>query len=320
MHPDPMATPLGTHIELSTHLIARALVERGAELHWLRRAFFLAHIGGRTLAVNQTRTDLTSATAVELCGRKDYTRGVLQRAGVATADGGSYRPDQYDRALRRAAQVGWPVIVKPAGGKKGRGVAAASDPDEFAAAWEGASGGAKVVVERRHVGDEARFLVVAGRCVAVAGRRPPHVIGDGTSTVSELIDAKNTARGENPHLASRPIPRVGDLDRVPGTGEHVAVNPGGPANFAAGGDSVDMTGHVHPTYLDVAAAAQQAIPGLGVAGVDIIAADWSRPAAPDNHIVVEVNSRPAIGGHHFPWEGKPRDAAGAIVDALLSRH
>lgn len=60
-----------------------------------------------------------------------------------------------------------------------------------------------------------------------------------------------------------------------------------------------------------------AFAGLGLCGVDMIATDWSQPAAAGNYIIVEVNSRPAIGCHHFPWEGKSRNVAAAIVDACL---
>lgn len=88
--------------------------------------------------------------------------------------------------------------------------------------------------------------------------------------------------------------------------------------YSTGADSIDLTETVHPSYRQVAEQVYQAIPGLGLCGVDIIATDWSQPATADNHIVVEVNSRPAIGAHHFPWEGKPRDVAGAIVDACLN--
>lgn len=321
--PSAAATPFGQVFELSTHLLAVEMHHRGADLHWLRNAFVVATIGGHRYAFNQTRCDLVAAPAIELAGRKDYARTLLRRAGVSVADGGSYRPTEQDAALRRAHEIGWPVAVKPAGGKKGNGVTVGvADPEAFEAAWQAAwgaaPGGAKVVVERQAVGSEARFLAVAGHTVAVAGRAPAHVIGDGHSTVGDLVNAKNALRAQNPHLSTRLIRQVGDLDLVPDAGERVIIDPSAPANFAAGGDSIDLTDDVHPSYLAVAAATQRAVPGLGVAGVDIIAADWSQPATPGNHIVVEVNSRPAIGAHHFPWEGKPRNVAEAIVDACLA--
>ena len=313
MAPDPMTTPWGEHFELSTHLIAVELIRRGAELHWFRQAFFTATIGGRPLAVNQTRTNLNAATACEISGRKDYTRRMLRRAGASVAAGGTCHSTDIETALRRARKIGWPVIVKPVGGAKGRGVLVVDDEDQLATALRVSSG--RVVVEARFVGDEARFLVVAGRTVAVSGRIPAHVIGDGRSTVAELVAAKNTARGQNPHLAGHLVPTGPNPDLVPTIGQRVVLDHRG--GYSSGADSVDLTDTVHPSYRQIAERAYAAIPHLGLAGIDIIATDWSQPAAPDNHIVVEVNSRPAIGAHHFPWEGKPRDVAAAIVDACL---
>ena len=311
-----MTTPLGTHFELSTHLIAREVIRRGhRDLRWLRPALFVARIGGRTHAWNMTRCGITSTIGAQIAGRKDYARQLLRDAGLSVAAGGSYRPDQRERALARAEQVGWPVMVKPAGGSKGRGVAMATSPGEFASAWQALADTATIVVEKRVAGDEGRFLVVDGRCVAVAGRIPAHVIGDGRSTVAELVAAKNTARGQNPHLAGHLVPTGPNPDLVPTIGQRVVLDHRG--GYSSGADSVDLTDTVHPSYRQIAERAYAAIPHLGLAGIDIIATDWSQPAAPDNHIVVEVNSRPAIGAHHFPWEGKPRDVAAAIVDACL---
>jgi len=44
-----------------------------------------------------------------------------------------------------------------------------------------------VIVERYYVGRDHRVLVVDGR-VAVAERVPAHVVGDGKSTIEELIE------------------------------------------------------------------------------------------------------------------------------------
>lgn len=320
-YPDPMSTSYGEFYDLSTHLIAREVVSRGhTDLTWFERDLFMVEIGGRTYAWNKSQCNAVSTMAVKMSVRKDRTRIALKRAGVAVADGGAYLRSQYARAAAHAERIGWPVIVKPANSSKGRGVGVAYGPEDFAASWEAADIGDRIIVERRHVGDEARFLVVQGSTFAVVGRTPAHVMGDGVSSLADLVEAKNKLRSENPHLSNRLIrPDAGtiDLDRVPIAGEHVVLDHRG--GLSSGADSRDMTEVVHSSWRRVAEQATYAIPGLGVAGVDIIATDWREPAGNHNHIVVEVNSRPIIGGHHFPWEGKSRNAAGAIVDACLPK-
>lgn len=336
-YPDPLSTPYGETFELSTHLIANEVIRRGGQPRWLRNALFTAEVDGRPLAFNMTRCPITSTVAGELTTRKDYTRKVLESAGLPVAPGGVYRPDDHDRALQRARRVGWPVVVKPAGLGRGRGVTVGiTCDDEFTAAWAAATKvtSGRILVERQADGEEARIVVVDGQAVAVCGRRRPNVVGDGETTIAGLIDRKQAERLENPHLSNKPLEltaaRRGHLlsrgmspDTVPEEGRTVWLEDrggivGAPSTWSHGADSVDMTDTVHPSYMTVAAAIQQAFPGSGLVGVDMIAEDWTRPAAAGNHIVVEVNCRPAIGCHHFPWEGKPRDVAGAIVDACLS--
>ncbi|WP_129669064.1 hypothetical protein [Phytoactinopolyspora endophytica] len=313
-YPPAEEVPLGTYYELSTHLIALEVSRRGHEPIWLRKAAFVVDIDGVTHGWNMTRCAVTSTIGAELTTRKDYTRALLRRAGLTVAAGGSYRSDDFDRALSRARRL-WPVAVKPAGRGSGHGVSVGvSDEDGFRAAWELAvSPGGKVVVERVQDGEEARFLTVGGRCIAVAGRTPAQVIGDGRSTVAELVEEKNAARQDNPHLRGHTVPVRGDPHHVPASGERVVLDDRG--GFSSGADSVDLTDTAHPSYLDLAGRAELAFPQLGLSGVDIIASDYTRPATPENHVIVEVNSRPAIGAHHFPAHGTPRDAAKAIVDA-----
>ena len=33
--------------------------------------------------------------------------------------------------------------------------------------------------------------------------------------------------------------------------------------------------------------------------------------------IIEINNMPGIDIHHFPYKGKPRNAAGAIIDLLF---
>ncbi|AYY11927.1 ATP-grasp domain-containing protein [Actinobacteria bacterium YIM 96077] len=318
MMPFPPASEVELgYYELSTHLIALEVMHRGYKPRWLRRAAFVVDIDGRVLGWNMTRCTITSTIGAELTTRKDYTRKLLSEAGLTVASGGSFRPAEYGEAIRKAREIGWPVIVKPANAGKGRGVGVVASEEELNAAWQSAASGLHVVIERQQSGDEARFLVIDGECMAVVGRRPAHVIGDGHSTVAELVAEKNRARAINPHLAGHRVPLTGDPDHVPAPRERVTLDHRG--GFSTGADSIDLTDDVHPSYVDIACRAERTFPQLGIAGVDIIAEDFTQPATPHNHIIIEVNSRPAIGAHHFPWEGETRDVAAAIVDACVTR-
>ena len=72
---------------------------------------------------------------------------------------------------------------------------------------------------------------------------------------------------------------------------------------------------VHPSYLEAAVTALSTVPGLSVAGLDVLLEDYRVEATPDNFIILEVNSQPGLGIHHFPVYGSATNAAGAIVGA-----
>src|SRR5690606_27533686 len=107
-----------------------------------------------------------------------------------------------------------------------------------------------LVLEQHIRGDALRVSVAGGRVVAVTLAEPANVVGDGTSSVQELIDAKNVAREGNPHLRNHRLRLDEQTERilhdaglsresVPEGGQVVRLREA--ANLAQGGDSWDLT-------------------------------------------------------------------------------
>ena len=100
-----------------------------------------------------------------------------------------------DDAAAAAKRIGYPVVTKPLDGNHGRGVGMSIRSDRAVrtgfnrASKQSRSG--EVVVEKMVEGSDYRILVVGGQMVAVAERVPAQVVGDGTHTVSELVDITN---------------------------------------------------------------------------------------------------------------------------------
>lgn len=315
---------------LTSHLIADEFADRGFPVEWLTADTFLVVVDGREQGWSVTRSPMCDTFAHHAVSRKDLAATLLRRAGLQVAEGRAFTRRQREDAREYAGALGWPIVVKPASGSTGSGVTVGiRSLSEFDDAWKvaGKVRGRYRIVERQFSGEEARFIVVGGRCIAVAGKEPPSVVGDGKHTVSQLVDLKNADRRSSPQYHNRPIritpARVTMLasfgltpDSVPARGEWVNIDRTG--NLSKGAEAVDITDRVDPTYLDVAVAAAAAVPGLGLAGVDIMAEDLVEPAAAGNHIVLELNSWPGISGHHFPARGNARNVAAAIVDVATS--
>jgi D-alanine-D-alanine ligase-like ATP-grasp enzyme len=318
------------YYELSTHLLALEVLRRGHRIHWVHRSYFTTRIDGNGLGFWCTRTNAGSTVAAKAIERKDVARTILTAAGRSVARGESFPVRRADEAGAFASDLGYPLVVKPSDGTKGRGITVGVTSDaEFRRAWDVAvaTGTRHVVVEQLFDGSDARFLVVGGRCIAVIQRIPANVVGDGVHTVEELLARKNEERKGFPHLRAHPLlmdPHR--IDFIARSGYHLgSVLPDGhrlfldlKANTSAGGDAVDLTDEVHPSFHEVVTAAVAAFPGLGLAGVDVLAKDLRRPATLDNHILLELNSMPRIVSHHFPTIGVPRDAARAIVDHVVA--
>ena len=167
----------------------------------------------------------------------------------------------------------------------------------------------------------SRFLVVDGKTIAVAHRRPPRLIGDGVSTVQELIEQLNLdprrGDGHSNILTNIDIKDVyqhgGEvmLKHMPAVGEVVEVLA--TSNLSRGGEAIDCTDIASKELKKLAAKAAQSC-FLGVAGVDIMTSDITSPKLSDSYII-EVNLTPGIRMHEFPSEGTPRNVSAKIFKA-----
>jgi cyanophycin synthetase len=283
---------------------------------------------GRTLRrLDATMTDFTSVIATDITSHKHRTKQVLSRSGLPVPRGGVAAT--CEQALEIAADLGYPVLVKPLDANDGRGISGRLDaPDHLRLAWRAAAAEhPTVVVERFVEGRDHRVLVVDGRVAAVAERTPAHVVGDGRRTVRELAGEANRDPRRSPHDPGAPlVPLPLDdatarflektgrtLDSVPAAGERVQLR--GTANISTGGTSIDRTDEIHRRNAALCVLAAGAV-GLDVAGVDVLTPDISVPFDRNGAVIVEVNASPGIRMHTDPDEGKARDAAGAILDML----
>ena len=176
-------------------------------------------------------------------------------------------------------------------------------------------------------GFDHRMLVVNNELVAVAKRVPGHVVGDGISTVAQLIERVNAdprrgighekvlTRLELDHQAERLLEQAGHtVDSVLPAGEVFYLRSTG--NLSTGGTAVDVTDVVHPDNREMAVRAAAAI-GLDVCGVDFLTPDITRSYRDVGGGICEVNAAQGFRMHVAPSEGKPRDVAGKVMDMLF---
>ncbi|WP_371766917.1 cyanophycin synthetase [Massilia sp.] len=283
--------------------------------------------GSRQKRLQATITGATNHVAVGIASDKQLTKTLLDQAGVPVPAGSTVTT--LEQALREARRIKGPVTVKPLDANQGKGVTVnCATQDEIARAFEFACKyGRHVIVEEFLQGRDYRVLVTGRKVAAASWRRPPHVTGDGVSTVRELVEIenRNPARGDGhaniltkiplDDLALQVLARQGhDLDSVPAEGSVVDLR--GNANLSTGGTAEDVTDLLPEETRDICIRAARTI-GLDVAGIDIVCQDIARPLREQNGGIIEVNAAPGIRMHQYPSRGTPRDAGAAIVDALF---
>ena len=297
-------------------LSARHMIQLGYGVHQKR--------------IQATLSNQTGILAVELASDKEGTKRILQEAGVPVPRGTviSYL-DELEDAIDLVG--GYPIVIKPLDGNHGRGITInitsfEQAEDAYDAAKE-ASKSKQIIVERYYRGRDHRVLVVNGKVVAVAERVPAHVVGDGKSTIAELIELTNQdprrGEGHDNVLTKIEVDRTSwqllerqgyALDTV--LPEGVICYLRATANLSTGGIAVDRTDDIHPENIWLAQRVAKII-GLDIAGIDVVAEDISRPLREVDGVIVEVNAAPGFRMHVCPSEGIPRNVAEPVLNMLF---
>ncbi len=312
----------------STGSIVEEAASRG--IPWIRlNKYSLCQLGygANQKRIQATVTSETSSIGVELACDKEDTKYLLEQAEIAVPRGDIIsRESSLEEACR---YVGYPLVIKPIDGNHGRGITVDIQSYEdaviaFHAAKEVSS---RVIVEKYITGEDHRLLVINHVLVAAAKRTPAHVIGDGKSTVEELIIEvnKDPRRGyghENVltmitinDLTKTIIKDAGyNLDSVLPKGERLLLKD--TANLSTGGTAEDITDIVHPANVSMAERISKII-DLDICGIDIMTDDISKPLSETGGAILEVNAGPGFRMHLAPTTGLPRNVAAPVVDKLF---
>ena len=283
--------------------------------------------GAHQKRIQASITSHTSAIAVDVADEKTSVKRHLKRSGIPVPDGQVVSTEE--EAIAAFNKIGDSVVVKPDVGNHGKGSTInVTNLDQLKKAFRAAQAcHPDVIVEAYVHGGDFRLLVINGKLVAAARREPAHVIGDGRSSIENLIQKINAdprrgfghekvlTRIEIDDMTERLLFQNGlSLDSIPGEGETVYLKT--TANLSQGGTATDVTDEVNPDIRLMAERAARII-GLDCVGVDALAKDISLPMGQSGIKVVEVNAAPGFRMHLEPTHGKPRSVATPIVDMLF---
>ncbi|MGB5508873.1 cyanophycin synthetase, partial [Robiginitalea sp.] len=258
---------------------------------------------------------------------KEDTKYLLEQAEIEVPRGDII---SRERSLKETCEhIGYPLVIKPIDGNHGRGISVdiRSYEDAVKAFHAAKEVSRRVIVENYIRGEDYRLLVINNTFVAAALRSPAHVIGDGKSTITELVAEvnKDPRRGFG-HEKELTAITINDLtktiitdagyteDSVLAEGEKLILKD--TANLSTGGTAEDVTDIVHPANVAMAERISKII-DLDICGIDIMTTDISKPLSETGGAVLEVNAGPGFRMHLAPTTGLPRNVAAPVVDKLF---
>jgi len=319
-----------TDLGPSTKCIVDAAVRRDIPVRRIEEGRSLVQLGyGRHRRFIQAAfSDRTSGIGTELAADKHLTKEILGNAFIPVPAGTVV--SSLHGAREAWEEVRRLAVVKPLDGNQGKAVTMHVDTEEaLAAAFARAQMiSHDVIVEEEFTGHDYRVLVVDGSMVAASLRRPPEVVGNGISTIRQLIATLN----EDPrrgHGHEKPLTRIDSsdvvmlsvvreqglsLESVPEAGRVVRLRNS--ANLSTGGTAADVTDVVHPDVQITCERAARLI-GLDICGLDVITPDISKKFPEAGAGIIEVNAGPGLRMHQFPSDGGRLDDGAATTEMLF---
>jgi GNAT-family acetyltransferase (TIGR03103 family) len=311
---------VGPTEESGLNVYARIIVNeakrRGilVEIEDAEAGLFRLTYGGRSLACREALSELTTAVAMSRCDDKAVTRRLLKKAGLRA-------PDQISVAADGANAIAFlekhgRVVVKPASGEQGHGVAVDLTTEEEVrqAIAQARAMCDHVIMEEFVKGQDLRIIVIDEEVVAAAVRRPPAIRGDGEHTIEELI-VKLSRRRRNATDGESGIPMDEETERcvrlagyamtdILPQDETLAVRK--TANLHTGGTIHDVTDELHLSLRSAAIEAARVL-DIPVVGFDFMVTDPAQPG----YAIIEANERPGLANH------EPQPTAEKFIDLLF---
>src|SRR3989344_1208425 len=267
--------------------------------------------GGTKRYFKYNTLDLTPVGASDIAKDKDYANFFMREMGYRTVPGKAFYSEEWCKMIGskqdiRAAYVyakkmGFPVVVKPNEGSHGSGVFLVHTKQQFFRAMKFIFKQDRVALVQRVVrGRDYRIVVLDGTVISAYERIPLSVVGDGSSSIKELLKRKQKrfrTGSRDTHIRLddlRIAHKLGlqnlALRSVPERGERIYLLDN--ANLSSGGDAVDVTKPIHPDFKKLAVRLTRDM-GLRFSGVDLMVAGDIRQK-PKKYWVLEVNAAPGL--------------------------
>ncbi|MFH1405009.1 MAG: hypothetical protein ABIH21_02835 [Patescibacteria group bacterium] len=325
-------------IQLRTHCFIKEAKKRGVKFQALKSKFGYTNYYRAVFENKVYRFEglpsaiFTGRFSPQLVDDKEKTKEHLVQGNFPIAKGGCFWFWQKNRAVKHCEKhIGFPLIVKPRSGSVSRHVTTnIQSSEQLLSAIKHAIVYSPAYIVEEFLPDTFvyRLTVVDFENVFCVKQVPANVVGDGTSTIAQLINKKNndscrSCEGDvalqhklvinektNELLAQQNC----DFDSVPQQGNIVWLQKD--SFLALGGDLHEMTALAHPDNILLAKEIARHF-DIRLVGIDLLCEDITCSWKEQRGAVLELNNNPCIELHHFPSIGEPQNVASKLVDLFF---
>ena len=134
-----------------------------------------------------------SALGLKISDDKELTNIVLEKEGFPIPKSAYMSREEFTKSESLLKDFDFPVVIKPLNESSGNGVQIGiQTPEELRIKLERAfERYPRMIIQEQISGDECRVLVFRDTVLVAMIRIPPKIVGDGHSTIEELIFQEN---------------------------------------------------------------------------------------------------------------------------------
>ncbi len=275
--------------------------------------------------------DLNHIASSDIACDKGYAKFFMGKRGYPVAPGVTILKNSWAKAIKSkkntifgikcAEKIGYPLVIKPNSKSQGVNVSVAWNKKELVSNLRKIFEIDKIaIIERYLPGKDYRIVVLDEEIISAYERIPLFVTGDGEQSILALLKQKQKTfilqgrdtkiNFNDQRIKNKLIRQKLSFKNILPEGKRIFLLDN--ANLSTGGDSLDVTDTIHPSFKKNAINLTRDM-GLRMAGVDIMVTKGDIAKNPKNcaYYIIEINSAPGLD--HYVTTGRRQRQ---IVEAM----
>jgi D-alanine-D-alanine ligase-like ATP-grasp enzyme len=300
-----------------SEIVCRVAPKIGAKVLMEPEYGFVGQItfkNGKRVLFRDRNFNINPLASSEIARDKGYADFFLKLYGYKTIEGQTFFSDDRNQRIKikrsihdgfnYAKTLGLPVILKPNNLSQGTLVTKVHNRREYYAVAKAILKRVPVMlVQKYYAGFDYRIVVLDKEVISAYQRVPLFVIGNGRSTVMNLLLQKQKYFGKTGRdteielddfrITEKLKRQKLNFKSVPPRGQQIFLLDN--ANLSTGGDAIDVSEIIHPDFKRLAVKITKDM-GLRMCGVDVItSSEISTPLK--DYVIIEINSAPGLDNY-----------------------